>query len=129
MSGPDSQEFEFQRETRRVFLCHLDVGIDSEDKGIDDFFAGRMVVAQLFLHVDPEPEQSRAYVTLESFPAQNLGHCSRGEPSPHLQLKEPVPCDVESLSEEKVLLGFSIDVSDSPGVVEDLHRLVQALQQ
>ena len=123
MARLKSQEGKLQRKEVWIFVGDVDISVDPSDEGRDDFFSSGMVMIHLLLHVNPSFEKTRPDITLESFRALNFCHGSCCLPPPNFKLEESISGYVESLSKEEILLVLSVNMRDSPLVLDDLNRL------
>jgi hypothetical protein len=126
VSGFDAEQIELDGQERGIFLCVVDISVDSPDKGCDDFFSVRMVVIHLLPYVHTGFEEASADVFFESFRPEDLCESASGLPSPDFKLEEAVSGHIESLREKEVFLVLRIDVRDPPSVLDDLDRLGKA---
>ena len=129
LGGPsprlDPQDAELDRQPRRLAFGSLDVRVDPPDERPDDLGTAGMVMVQLRAHLAAERELAGPDVGGQGPGPLDLRHRAGRLSPPELELEEPIVRGVVPLRQEEVVLVLGIDVSDSPPVAHDLHRLPQ----
>ena len=123
--GGNTEQTELKGQQVRLFLDLLNIGVNTLDKGDDNFFPVRVIVLVFLVQIATKTQQPGTDVAVQGFGTLNLGHRAGDTPTPDLELKQAVAGRVIALGKKQVVLVCGIDVGNTPAVGQDFDRLAE----
>jgi hypothetical protein len=112
----------------RMLIEPADVGIYAAHEMFCNLLRILTIGGPFLSHIAAVEKQASGLVLFNETRAKYLRQLAQASPAPEIDLKEAVPCGIETLCKEQVGFVLCVDVRHSPPVDQNLNWLLEFLQ-